>query len=288
MSSVRSSSGEAGSRRPIRPWFWFCVFLGVVLVALAAMVWAVVILNGWLHDWGQPVAELGVVGDMFGAANALFSGMAFTGLIVVLVYDMRERERDLSDRMESRRPVLTVRFGNGENDGDVAQAAVSRAVYEVGHGVDLRLEITIPLQSLADVALTPAFELAIVSAGSVVWTEPRKIGLPISSGEKHGMRFVAQFSGDSGRALLTGLITTGTVRLRASAEYDSVSGVSWHTIVEAELRVAPDDEGFARQVLSGSGSVDKHAPGRVATSLKTDVNVDASSWKHGRVGASGA
>lgn len=270
----------------MRPWLWFGSFFVAVIFALAVMVGAVLILRGWLTDWGQPLQQLGVVGDMFGAATALFSGMAFAGLIIVLVYDMRERERDLSDRMESRRPVLTVRFGDGESDGDVAQATVSRAVPESGRGVDLRLEITIPLQSLADVALKPSFELAIVSSGSTIWTESRMIGLPISSGDSRGLQFVAQFSGADGRALLNNLATADGARLRATVNYDSVSGVRWHTIVEAELRVAPEDEVFARRVLTETGIVDKHAPERVASSLKTDVSVDASTWKHGRVGAS--
>jgi len=269
----------------MRPWLWFCSFLVAVIVALAAMVGAVLVLHRWLIDSGQPVEELGVVGDMFGAATALFSGLAFAGLIIVLVWDMRERERDLADRMESRRPVLTVRFGDGESDGDVAQATVSRAVHESGRGVDLRLEIAIPLQSLADVALSPAFKLEIVSSGSTVWAESREIGLPINSGDSHVSQFVAQFSGTAGRSLLTNLVAAAGARLRATVNYDSVSGARWHTIVEAELRIATDDEAFARQVLSETGVVDKHAPGRVATSLKTDLSVDASAWKHGRVGA---
>lgn len=266
----------------MRPWLWFGAFLVAVLVALALMIAAVLILRSWLSDWGQPLQDLGVVGDMFGAATALFSGMAFAGLIIVLVYDMRERERDLSDRLESRRPVLTVRFGDGNNDGEVLQAAVSRAVQETDRGVDLRLEIAIPLQSLADVALTPTFELAVVNEGSTVWTKSVEIGLPINSGDRHGLQFAAQFSGQDGRSMLSSMVTGSGVRLRATAKYDSVSGVTWRTTVEAGLSVAPEDEGFARQVLAGTGLVDKHSPERVAPSLKTDVRVDASSWKHDR------
>lgn len=279
-------NGGPRRRRPMRPWLWFLAFLVAVFIALAVMVWAVITLHGWLIDWGQPILGLGVVGDMFGAASALFSGLAFAGLIIVLVYDMRERERDLSDRMESRRPVLTVRFGDGESDGDGAQATVTRAVSEPKRGVDLRLEFAVPLHSLADVALSPSIELAVVSSGSVIWTEPQEIGLPINSGDSHQLQFVAQFSGAAGRALLSNLIESGGARLRAVVSYDSVAGVRWHTFVEAELQIAPDDEGFARQVLAETGVVDKHATERVAAALKTDITVDASTWKHGRLDAS--
>lgn len=270
----------------MRPWLWFISFFVVVIVALAAMVGAVLVVHGWLLDWGQPISELGTVGDMFGAATALFSGMAFAGLIIVLVYEMRERKRDLSDRMEERRPVLTVSFGNGESGGNVAQATVSRAVPEAGRGIDLRLEITMPLESLADVALSPAFELAIVRDGLVCWRESRQVGLPITSGDSHAVLFVAQFSGQDGRAVLADLITAASPRLRATVSYTSVSGVSWETKVEAALRVAPEDEGFAQQVLAGTGTVEKHGPGKVAASLKTDISPDTSTWKHGRTGSS--
>ncbi|WP_146076894.1 hypothetical protein [Rathayibacter sp. AY1A5] len=222
---------------------------------------------------------------MFGAANSLFSGMAFAGLIIVLLYEMRERERDLSDRMETRRPVLTIKFGDGVGDGEVAQATINRAVHEAERGVDLRLDFTVPLQSLADVALTPAITIEILSKGSVIWDKNQNIGLPINSGAIHNISFVAQFTGLVGAALLAEMNTSTGPRFRARMDYDSVSGARWRTTVEAVVQIAPEDAQFARKVLSGEGIVDKLALTKIASSLKTDILVDTSTWKHSRVPA---
>ncbi|MGG0822279.1 hypothetical protein ABE099_05325 [Paenibacillus turicensis] len=51
----------------------------------------------WLGSWyfiprwyGKEVLEAGTFGDMFGAVNALFSGLAFAGLIITIVLQRRD------------------------------------------------------------------------------------------------------------------------------------------------------------------------------------------------------
>lgn len=60
------------------------------------IIWAVIIVIAlwglsWLFIWlGFPKEDRGTFGDMFGAVNALFSGLAFAGLIVTLLFQKEE------------------------------------------------------------------------------------------------------------------------------------------------------------------------------------------------------
>lgn len=265
--------------RPIA-WFGWC-FLGI-LVALAGTVGLVILLRGWLTDAGQSVEKLGVVGDMFGAANALFSGMAFAGLIVVLIYEMRERETDLSHRLESRRPVLSVRFDDDGARSASTQATVTRAVIDEHHGVDLRLDVTVAIESLADVALHPSVTLVLSVQGNECWRQHEEIGLPMVTDGHRTIEFVAQLGGKKGQGLLEAMRNSPGVRMRMAISYRSVSEVLWRTVVEADLRVALDDDVSAGKVLANEGLVDKRSQGALAPVLKTDITPDASTWEHGR------
>src|SRR5690348_16445085 len=51
-------------------------------------------------------AKVGAAGDIFGASSALFAGLGFFGLVVVLLFDLDARKGDLKDRMESRKPFI--------------------------------------------------------------------------------------------------------------------------------------------------------------------------------------
>ena len=55
-----------------------------ILLGLVAIVWA---LSGWFL---YPLSERGTFGDMFGAVNALFSGLAFASLVYTIILQKRE------------------------------------------------------------------------------------------------------------------------------------------------------------------------------------------------------
>lgn len=266
----------------MRPWLWFCGFFLVVIAVLIGSVRLVILTRGWLTDVGQSATELGVVGDMFGAANALFSGMAFVGLIVVLVYEMRERERDLSDRRESRRPVLGVSFEDGDSTSAVTQATITRAKADGDHGVDLRVELTVVIESLGDVALSPSLKLRLSAPGEKDWTGEEVIGLPIVRAGQRPVNVVVLLHGKRGKVFLEAMRSSPGVRVHISVSYRSVSEVEWQTSVEADLRIALEDEGFVAKVLTNDGHVAKGVDGSIASALKTDVSPDVSTWQHGR------
>lgn len=62
----------------------------------------------WLASWGgvnllyDDSAARGTFGDMFGAVNALFSGLAFSGLIITLVLQREELELQRAELRDTR------------------------------------------------------------------------------------------------------------------------------------------------------------------------------------------
>ena len=68
----------------MNPWKWFGLAAAFVL-ALWGLSWGLL--------WWQPTSiSPGPFGDMFGAVNALFSGLAFAGIIVALLLQRRDLE----------------------------------------------------------------------------------------------------------------------------------------------------------------------------------------------------
>ena len=75
-------------------------------------IWIVVAIIGVLAAWGiswwlinkniDCSTERGTFGDMFGAVNALFSGLAFAGLIVTLLYQKEELKLQREELKETR------------------------------------------------------------------------------------------------------------------------------------------------------------------------------------------
>ena len=76
------------------------------------LIWIVVAIIGVLAAWGLSwwllnknidcSTERGTFGDMFGAVNALFSGLAFAGLIVTLLYQKEELKLQREELAQTR------------------------------------------------------------------------------------------------------------------------------------------------------------------------------------------
>ncbi len=61
----------------------------LVLALVVVVLWA---LGGFLLPWIFAQSEQGVFGDKFGAVNALFSGLAFSGVIYAILLQRQELE----------------------------------------------------------------------------------------------------------------------------------------------------------------------------------------------------
>lgn len=78
-----------------RLWIWIVVAIIGVLAA-----WG---LSWWLINKNIDCStERGTFGDMFGAVNALFSGLAFAGLIVTLLYQKEELKLQREELAQTR------------------------------------------------------------------------------------------------------------------------------------------------------------------------------------------
>lgn len=68
----------------------------------------IIIICIWLTSWGLidlmiiDVTQRGVFGDKFGAINALFSGLAFAGLIITLLYQKEELKLQREELAQTR------------------------------------------------------------------------------------------------------------------------------------------------------------------------------------------
>ena len=64
--------------------YWPLILLSVGVVGLFALSW------WWLAYYINNTTEQGLFGDQFGAVNALFSGLAFAGLIFTIILQKKE------------------------------------------------------------------------------------------------------------------------------------------------------------------------------------------------------
>ncbi len=67
--------------------------LGVAVVVVVAWIASAIILSG------NP--NRGTIGDMFGAVNALFSGLAFAGVVVAILLQRLEMQQSRSEFVKS-------------------------------------------------------------------------------------------------------------------------------------------------------------------------------------------
>lgn len=72
------------------------IVVGVIILALWAGSW------WWINQHFQKHDERGTFGDMFGAVNALFSGLAFAGLIITLFYQKEELKLQREELAQTR------------------------------------------------------------------------------------------------------------------------------------------------------------------------------------------
>ena len=84
-------------RGAIRIWLVIAAALVVIALVLAATLY-------WVPRYDEP----GVFGDMFGGANALFSGLAFVGVIVAILLqgdEIRLQRREIEQTREATETV---------------------------------------------------------------------------------------------------------------------------------------------------------------------------------------
>lgn len=260
----------------------------IVLVALGASGWLGV--GGLALFLGNSVelpTSVGIAGDMFGGASALFTGFGSLGIVYILNRDREVRQADLRDRhdalerekqfrREEFRPFVSV----GATDAVVADAS-----WQNGH---YRLVIDCDLE-FVNAAATPALNLVaqavlefdgVESRGSLkVDDSPLHTGASDAPVRKSNSRFT--FEDEAAKSIVRAIATGGNLSMRVSAEYTSVSAVAW--VSEVSYRFSCDDK-QGREDLDVT--LNPNAEG-IGGQVAGDDNVDLQatsvlgSWTHG-------
>jgi len=81
MERAKKTSGEA-QPSPAPPKLWLTGVAAATIIGL--------MVTNWLYGRSLPATERGLFGDTFGAANALFSGLAFVGVVYAILLQRYE------------------------------------------------------------------------------------------------------------------------------------------------------------------------------------------------------
>ncbi|WP_202617371.1 hypothetical protein, partial [Roseimaritima sediminicola] len=107
------------------------VFWSLVGAVLVVAVWAIAGLLTW-RSFESPELR-GTFGDMFGAVNALFSGLAFLGVIVAIILQKMELE-------EQRREIRDSRLAHQQSaralEGQLESSTLQVEIDALNHIVD--------------------------------------------------------------------------------------------------------------------------------------------------------
>ena len=77
------------------------VFIGLMLVVIALWLLSAVFIIGYMDNW----PDRGTFGDLFGAVNALFSGLAFAALIYTIVLQRDEIKQNREEIVLNRKEL---------------------------------------------------------------------------------------------------------------------------------------------------------------------------------------
>ena len=166
----------------------------------------------------------GPLGDMFGAASALFSGLGFLAVVLVLAWDIQERKRDLRDREQARRPYVTAKV---ESD----QFSVQRAKWTAGH-FSLALEMLVTLENATDdLALNVAVSSSLLSGQTQLSSKPHPSGPPLGPKGLANVSLLYETSGEEAQALITSLRSGQSLIVPVEVSYENLNGSGWTSSV---------------------------------------------------------
>lgn len=212
----------------------------------------------------RAMTKYGVTGDLFGAVNALFSGLALFAVAWTLWLDSRSRR-------EAKRPLLVLRL-----DDD----AVTLDEPNFGNPKTLRLEIDGQLVNMGDAALNVSATARLRLVEAVVQLETYTALLPMAGGAEGSVSFKVRLESATIRELAR-LLSDGPARptLHVQVDCTSLESVCWRSsvtyVLEADHPVklkallGDDPDEFARAWGGGA-----------AFGLK--VRPEAGSWTHAK------
>jgi hypothetical protein len=206
----------------------------IVAAIVAFLFW----LGAWWLVWvfarfvpAASAAQLGQVGDMFGAGSALFSAIAVGAVAVVLAFDMTERRKDLEHRereVENQRLAIRpfvvseldqLRIGNAHRaSAGLLNVPMTMRVQLRNHSKDPALNVRLRAALVA-----PDVEFGHVDAS-----------LPLADGSPDSVDLESTLTGGSAETFLERAAGSNVV-IRVRIEYSSVSGTHWGSTVDYKV-----------------------------------------------------
>lgn len=208
----------------------------------------------------------GTFGDMFGAVNALFSGLALSAVALTLWLDLRARR-------ESRKPLVVCSINSsdgfsinrprGNSKETLLPIKIFASVSNQTHDAALNVKLEIKLQGI-----------------SQTWT--RSFDGPLVHGSEQNKEIEIELSSEQWKEILGPLtLEDGHIELTVKTIYNSLEGVLWQTDVTYKMSVrngASRDLGMLNALRAGSWGQDGHWDPQSLISLAGSIKVG--SWKH--------
>jgi hypothetical protein len=252
----------------------------LVVLGLAVMLWLSAIfwlplITSWLRSRYPDCASdpieaacsdifqlLGTTGDLFGAVNALFSGIALFAVAWSIWTDSQARKL-------SKKPFLIVRLNEDSLTLDDAQFTEPKG---------LRFVIEAEIENLGEPSLNIQAAAFLDVAGRRFAIALASELLPMGASSSRDAIFRARLDREAIRALIQDFQHIGQhPMLSVSIEYSSLEEVRWETSVKYELETQ-DVAKLVALVDNRHEEFDRHWQGGVAVGLR--ATTQPGSWAH--------
>jgi hypothetical protein len=209
------------------------------------------------------LARYGLVGDMFGAVNALFSGLAFSAIAIVFIFESRSRR-------ESRKPLVIGTLD--EKDG----VTILRPLREAAVFLPIELEVGLVNQA-PDAALNVGVLARIAGSNAEV---EEFLESPLVGDKPRTLKLKLKLRGVDMETFLDNLTGQRAVKLSLSATYRSLEGINWMTSVVYELRCLNQAGEFATLNSARAGTWEDAGQWDAQALISLDAKQDKQSWAH--------
>lgn len=248
---------------------------GLVIVAAALLLlWlAAFCLTPTVAKWalqGNDGGMSGQFGDMFGAINSLFSGLALVGVVFTVYIQVQEKRKEAKPFVIPHLDKTT-----GVHVGEFSRRAGE---------ILLRLGVKLKLRNgSADVAVNVRMRAAVTASDDIIAEETAYMDLPIFRSETFSddVELELSQSGSGASRFVDALDKGQNVLLTLELEYSSTDGVLWRSSVRYNISLnehrRSEDLAYLREMLGdASGSNAWNSKER----LYLECAVANHSWKY--------
>lgn len=230
---------ESSDERKSASLRWLFVLIASVLALQVGMWWLITSFKM------EATPELGQFGDMFGAINTLFSGLAFAGIIYTILLQRNELSLQRKELQDTREELKLTREAHQQNcDLMTSQLRVLERAAEREQVLFDRQFL--PVFVAGRSALSEdrkIIEKTIINKGNAV----RNVMIMNSShsgGKIHAPTESAFLDGNHSASILCNLQPRSIVSSEYQIFYQTLDGRLWET--EAELTISPDNYAYLR------------------------------------------